>query len=97
MDMAQVYKMLTGKDNVDTEALFTMANTHGRHTRNADAPLNLRQGVSRLEVRKHFFTQRVIADWNRIPGDIKTLKSAQAFKRCYREWRSTRVHAAGGQ
>ena len=32
MDMAQVYKMLTGKDNVDNEALFTMANTHCRHT-----------------------------------------------------------------
>ena len=97
MDMAQVHKMLKGIDNVDTETLFTMASTHGRHTRNADAPLNLRQGVSRLEVRKNFFTQRVVVDWNRIPGEIKTLKSAQAFKRSYRKLRSQRVHAAGGQ
>ena len=41
MDMAQVHKMLNGVDNVDTASLFTMASTHGRHTRNADAPLNL--------------------------------------------------------
>jgi hypothetical protein len=97
MDMAQVHKMLAGIDKVCTEDLFTMANSHGRHTRNADAPLSLRQGASRLEVRKNFFTQRVVSDWNRIPGEIKTLKSAQAFKRCYRELRSKRVHAAGAQ
>jgi hypothetical protein len=97
MDMAQVHKMLMGIDKVNTGALFKMANSHGRHTRNADAPLSLRQGASRLEVRKHFFTQRVVADWNRIPGEIKTLKSAQAFKKSYRELRSQRVHAAGAQ
>ena len=95
MDMAQVYKMLTGKDKVNRERLFTMANTHGRHTRTADAPLSLRQGASRLEVRKNFFTQRVVADWNKIPGETKTLKSVQAFKSSYRNLRSQRVHAAG--
>jgi hypothetical protein len=97
MDMAQVYKMLTGKDKVNRERLFTMANTHGRHTRTADAPLSLRQGASRLEVRKNFFTQRVVADWNKIPGETKTLKSVQAFKSSYRNLRSQRVHAAGAQ
>ena len=44
-----------------------------------------------------YFKQRVVSDWNRIPGEIKTLKSAQAFKKSYRELRSQRVHAAGDQ
>ena len=73
-DMAQVYKILTGKDSVDTEALFTMA----YRTRTADTPLSLQQGAARLEERKRFFTQRVVADWNQIPGEIKTLKTVQA-------------------
>jgi len=71
-DIAQVYKILTGKDSVDKEALFTMANSHGRSTQTADEPLSLRQGSAWLEVRKNFFTQRVVPHWNRVPGEIKT-------------------------
>jgi len=46
MDMAQVHKMLAGIDKVNTEALFTMAYSHGRHTRNADAPQLAARGVA---------------------------------------------------
>ena len=38
-DMAQVYKILTGKDSVEKARLFTMANVHGRATRAAEDPL----------------------------------------------------------
>ena len=96
-DMAQVFKILTGRDRVDNEALFNMANIHGRNTRTEGAPLSLRQGAARLEVRKNFFTQRVVADWNKIPGEIKNLKSVQAFKSACRNLRNKQVHVGGDQ
>ena len=48
------------------DRLFTMANAHGRNTRVAADALGLRQSNARLEIRKNFFTQRVVNSWNRI-------------------------------
>jgi len=94
IDMAQVQKLLTGRDRVDVGRLFHMANSHGRHTRAAADDFCLRQGNSRLEVRRNFFTQRVVAPWNQVPTEIKHLRSVQAFKNRYRKLRSERVPAA---
>jgi hypothetical protein len=93
MDMAQVYKILTGKDKVEVRRLFTMADSHGRNTRAAADALALRQSNSRLEVRRNFFSQRIVAPWNEIPSQIKHVSSVQAFKNSYRKHRSERVTA----
>jgi hypothetical protein len=94
MDMAQVHKILTGKDKVDAERLLTLANSHGRNTRAAADARCLRQNPGRLEVRRNFFTQRVVAPWNDVPSEIKHVSSVQAFKSTYRQLRRERVPAA---
>ena len=70
-DMVQTYKIVTGKDLVNKETWFKSVTETGRPTRSAADPLNLRPQASRLEIRRHFFSQRVIEDWNKIPASLK--------------------------
>jgi len=66
IDMTQVYKVLNGKDKVSSDTWFASVAAGERATRAAAHPLNLRVPAPGLEVRRHFFTQRVPGEWNRI-------------------------------
>jgi hypothetical protein len=45
-----------------------------RATRNAAESLNLKVTHGRLELRRNFFSERVIESWNRIPATLNTEK-----------------------
>ena len=56
VDLIETYKILTGLDRVDSERMFQMAGesrTRGRSLRTWGKPF-------RTEVRRNFFTQRVV-------------------------------------
>jgi Reverse transcriptase (RNA-dependent DNA polymerase) len=84
-DMAQVYKLVHNVDKVSRVKLFDHV-PEGR-TRLAADPLNVRSELCRTDIRKNFFTQRVINNWNSIDPAIKTSVNVHVFKTNYRKTR----------
>ena len=71
----------------------TRANTcieDGRATRKTDI---LNKEKTRLDVRKNFFTVRVIRKWNQLPENVKAQKTINAFKNSLDEWMEKNIFA----
>ena len=88
LDMVQTYKILKGVDSVDKSTWFIPASEgQVRVTRMVADPLNVRQQASRLDIRRQFYSQRVVDCWNRVPTDIKNSVTVKRFKNAYKKHR----------
>ena len=86
-DMLQTFKIIHGLDKVKRETWFKMAGESERVTRSVADPLNLKLLPGRLDVRRNFFANRVISDWNNVPTNLKRSKNVTIFKNGYRKHR----------
>ena len=86
-DMIEVYKILTGKEDVKKEDWFTLARGGrlGMDTRISDGVLNLLKPelVKNLDLRRYFFSVRVVDPWNSLPDDVKQAETVNTFKNRY--------------
>ena len=90
--MIQTFKIVNQIDNVDPANYFQMAaNQHNHATRLAanlanDVPVpstNIFQPIARLELRRNFFTHRVVSSWNNLDQSVKLATTLNEFKNKY--------------
>ena len=89
-DMIQTYKIVNGVDDVEPSTWFTfLADERERSTRSTyqvgedgslSSKLTLKPGRWNLNVRKHFFSNRVVEQWNSLPEFLKCAGSVVEFK-----------------
>jgi hypothetical protein len=71
-----------------------MASDSERVTRQSADPLNIRPGAPRLDIRRYFYSQRVVESWNSVPRDIKKSVYVIPFKNVYRRHRDAMLAPA---
>ena len=75
-DLRETYKILNGMYNIDKNIFFEDSAIQLRgHSR------KLQMSYSRTEVRKNFFSQRVVIPWNNLPESTINAPTVQSFKR----------------
>ena len=86
-DLQEMYNIMTGTGELNPENLFKKPKTRtGAVTRSADDPHHLPTPRKRLEIRKNFFTVRIVEKWNALPIEIKSLGKIQHFKRALNDY-----------
>ena len=81
LDMVQTFKIVNGIDQVEKDHWFRFRQEAGGHgTRAAQGGLSIIGQRSRLELRRHFFSQRVVEPWNKLPLAAKQSKTVGEFR-----------------
>ena len=75
-DLIEVYKLLHGYYKTAPNTFFTCPQRALR-----GHPLKIFKERSRTDLRKHFFSNRVVDAWNSLPEDVVTAPTLNQFKR----------------
>ena len=78
-DMIEVFKILKGFSKVNYNTWFKLS----INNRTRGHSYKLVKSRSRLDIRKNFFSQRVINAWNSLPSEVVEAESINAFKNRY--------------
>ena len=91
--MLQTFRIMSGKDLVETETWFQLSNQVVREraagTRSVDSVYGIQEVWPMGEIRQNFFSSRVVKPWNNLPAHIKSSSTVNEFKNRYDEWFAT--------
>ncbi len=86
LDLLQTFKILNKKEDVEPETWFRQLQAdRGARTRMVGGGVSLALTRSRLELRRNFYSQRVVGPWNRLQGEVRLSKTVNEFKRKVRK------------
>ena len=92
-DLVQTYKILNNIDRVDPALWFNMVGQRTYiQTRNTAYERNLVATRLLTEIRRNFFSNRVVPIWNALPVEVKEARSLNIFKRKLEELTLTNVY-----
>ena len=74
-DLIETFKLIKGIPHVDYTNFFTINENMGR-----GHMYEFVKNRSRLNVRAHFFSQRVVNDWNKLPTNVVNADMVNSFK-----------------
>ena len=75
-DLIEVFKIVKGLENVDQSVFFNLS----EDSRTRGHQLKFQKHFCRLDVRKYFFSQRIVTEWNNLPQEAITAKTVNSFK-----------------
>src|SRR3989442_374839 len=78
-DLIEVFKILKGFSKVDYKHYFQLVNS----SKTRGNKYKLVKSRSRLDIRKHFFSQRVVNGWNKLPDSVVEAESVNSFRNKY--------------
>ena len=81
-DLIQMFRVMAGKDRVEPSTWFSPAqNREGAmSTRLTSGSFNVERKLGKSEVRKNFWSVRVVDTWNTLPDSVKSSASVDIFK-----------------
>ena len=82
-DLIEVFKILKGFSKVKCSTWFKLA----VNSRTRGHNYKLVKSRSKLDIRKNFFSQRVVNEWNSLPGEVVQAESVNSFKNRYDKYR----------
>ena len=73
--MIQTFKIIKGFDRIPADKIFKFSSsvTRGHN-------FKLQKQSCRLDVRKYFFANRVVNDWNSLPPNVVNAETINQFK-----------------
>ena len=89
-DQIQCHKIINEVGNMNPAKYFTFVqDRHDANTRQHEENHIVLEKCTR-NVRKNFFVNRVVHEWNELPSDVKEAPSTNAFKNRYDEYIKTK-------
>ena len=76
-DLIEAYKIITGKEAVDREHFFQLSSCEYNLRGHS---MKLSKQRPSIDVRKFFFRQRVVNEWNLLPQEVVDATSVNQFR-----------------